>query len=361
MTDNTPINDLPLDNTQNPLVEIVDYAMDKSTTVRDFLKMSGLQEVLDLDGLTEIAVNEPYAVWFDRGNGWETKELPQLSFNFCMDIAKTLSVFAGLSIPLGETNPVVSVILPDGERGQVAVPPATKTGIVSMTFRKPSTARFTLEDYQNTGRFDKYTEMQLKTLELTDTQQKLLDLKKAGNIVEFFRLAVTGCMNILLVGGTGSGKTTVMKAMVDCYPTEKRLFTIEDVHELDLPYHPNHLNLFYKQGGLTPKQIIESCMRMKPDHVLLAELRGDEAWTYLEMLNTGHQGSITTIHANDCRSTPARLAGLVKQSETGQTLDIEHILKTIKTSIDVIAFYEHTELKELYFEPVLKNKLLSEV
>ena len=339
----------------------IDFAHDDSTSIREFLTMAGLQEILDYDGLTEVAINEPFKVWFDRGNGWENKYLPQLTHTFCMDIAKTLSVFNGLTIPLGHANPVASVILPDGERGQVAVPPATKPGIVSMTFRKPSTSRFTLDDYQNTGRFDKFSEMKIGGLDLTDTQKELLALREKGDINNFFKLAVTGKQNILLVGGTGSGKTTVMKAMVDCYPTEARLFTIEDVHELTLPNHPNHLNLFYKQGGLTPKQIIESCMRMKPDHVLLAELRGDEAWTYLEMLNTGHQGSITTIHANDCRSAPSRLAGLVKQSEVGQTLDMEHILNTIKTSIDVIAFFDHTHLTELFFDPVLKNKLLSEV
>lgn len=338
-----------------------DFAFDKSTTTRDFLEMSGIQEILDLDGLTEVAINEPFKIWFDRGNGWESKPLPQLSFNYCMDIAKTLSVYAGLTLPLGDENPVASVILPDGERGQVAVPPATNNGIVSMTFRKPSTARFTLDDYNNTGRFDAYKERQMGELKLTDTQQKLLELKEKGDMRNFLETAVKGNMNILLVGGTGSGKTTVMKAMVDCYPTESRLFTIEDLHELNLPKHPNHLNLFYKEGGLTPKKIIESCMRMKPDHVLLAELRGDEAWTYLEMLNTGHQGSITTIHANDCRSAPARLAGLIKQSEIGKTLDMEHILKTINTSIDVIAFFKHTHLTELFYDPILKNKILSEV
>lgn len=353
MTDKTPSSEEDL--------TMKDFALDNSTTVREFLKMSGLQEILDLDGLTEVAINEPYKVWFDRGNGWESKSLPQLNFNFCMDIAKTLSVYAGLTIPLGEACPLASVILPDGERGQVAVPPATKSGIVSMTFRKPSTARFTLEDYQKTGRFDQFKEMQLNELQLTDTQKNLLELKEDGKVQEFFELAVKGCMNILLVGGTGSGKTTVMKAMVDCYPIEKRLFTIEDVHELSLPNHPNHLNLFYKQGGLTPKLLIEACMRMKPDHVLLAELRGDEAWTYLEMLNTGHQGSITTIHANDCHSTPSRLAGLIKQSEVGKTLEMDHILKTIKTSVDIIAFFKHTHLTEIYFDPELKNKLLSEV
>jgi len=169
-----------------------------------------------------------------------------------------------------------------------------------------------------------------------------MKLKDENKISEFWKLAVESEQNILLVGGTGSGKTTVMKAMVDAYPIEKRLFTVEDVHELDLPNHPNHIHW------------------MKPDHVLLAELRGDEAWTYLEMLNTGHQGSITTIHANDCRSAYSRLAGLVKQSEVGQTLDIQHILNVVKSSIDIIAFFKSTHLKELHYNPALKNKLLAE-
>ncbi|MGL4666601.1 MAG: P-type DNA transfer ATPase VirB11 [Saezia sp.] len=336
------------------------HAFDDSTTVRDQLVLSGLQPILDLKGLTEVAINHPFQVWFDRGNGWETQPLPNLSFALCMQLAKSLAVFAGLTIPLDASNPIASVILPDGERGQVAVPPATEAGIVSMTFRKPSTARFSLEDYANSGRFDNYTAMQTGKVELTDSQAELLRLKATGDMVNFFKVAVQTNKNILLVGGTGSGKTTVMKAMVDQYQPQKRIFTIEDVHELDLPHHPNHLHLFYKKGGLSPREIIEASMRMKPDHVLLAELRGDEAWTYLEMLNTGHEGSITTIHANDCRSTPARLAGLVKQSEVGQGLEYNHILRTINTSIDIIAFYKHTHLTELYFEPALKNRLMSE-
>jgi type IV secretion system protein VirB11 len=175
----------------------------------------------------------------------------------------------------------------------------------------------------------------------------------------FFRLAVEQCMNILLVGGTGSGKTTFMKAIADLYPRKRRIFTIEDVHELALPNHPNHLHLFYKKDGVQPKTLIEACMRMKPDHVFLAELRGDEAWNYIEMLNTGHGGSITTVHANDCHSAFSRIAALVKQSTVGQTLDYDFVLNTVKTSIDVICFFKHSFLKEIYFDPEEKNRLLN--
>lgn len=333
---------------------------DHSLVPKEQLQSSGLQAVLNLEGITEVAVNEPGLIWFDRGNGWEVQEEPRLTFELCMDLAKSLCVFSGIPQTF-EEKPLASVTLPDGERGQIAVPPATQKGVVSMTFRKPSSARFTLADYQRTGRFDSVSEMTLQKNELTPTQRQLIKLKDRGDMVAFFKLAVQSKQNILVVGGTGSGKTTVMKAMVDEYPENKRLFTIEDVHELDLPNHNNRLHLFYKQGVVTPKELIESCMRMKPDHVLLAELRGDEAWTYLEMLNTGHEGSITTIHANDCRSAPARLAGLVKQSPIGKTLDYAHIMRTIKTSIDVIAFFRHTQLIEVFYHPEDKNRLLGEV
>ncbi|WP_243641900.1 P-type DNA transfer ATPase VirB11 [Vibrio sinensis] len=333
--------------------------IDNSGMARDWLKQTGLQTILDLEGITEVAVNEPLRVWFDRGNGWETQDMPNLTLQSCLALAKSLCVFAGLTKPIGIENPLASVILPDGERGQIAVPPATLQGHISMTFRKPSLARFSLEDYEKTGRFSRCKEIIAQDDALTDQQTALLEFKKKGDYLTFLREAVKMNMNILLVGGTGSGKTTFMKALVDCYPLEKRLFTIEDVHELGLPLHANHVHLLYKQGGLTPKQLIEACMRMKPDHVLLAELRGDEAWGYIEMLNTGHQGSITTIHANDCLSAPARLATLIKQSEVGRTLDHELIMRTITSSIDVIAFFNGTYLTELMYEPQRKNAILA--
>ncbi|MEK1976218.1 secretion system protein E, partial [Vibrio parahaemolyticus] len=126
-------------------------SFDTTITVRGLLKQVGLQTLLDLPNLTEVAVNQPQEAWIDRGDGWERHELPELTLQRCMDLAKALCVFAGLTQPLGEQHPLASVILPDGERGQIAVPPATEKGIVSMTFRKPSLARFSLDDYHQSG------------------------------------------------------------------------------------------------------------------------------------------------------------------------------------------------------------------
>ena len=337
-----------------------DVAFDSAATVKDLLKSIGIQKILDLPGITEVAINNPGFIWFDRGNGWEFEKSSTVTLESCYSLAKALAVYAGHTIPLGVALPMASVVLPNEERGQIAVYPVTKKDIVSLTFRKPSLDRFTLSDYENSGRFSGFKDIQISDLKISDVDQELLDLKKTNKIADFFALCVKSKKNILLAGGTGSGKTTVMKALVDLYPTSKRIFTIEDVNEITLPNHPNHINMFYKQGGATPKQVIESCMRMKPCHIFLAELRGDEAWSYLEALNTGHQGSVTTIHANDCVSAYSRLATLIKQSPIGITLDHDYIMKSILKSIDVVAYFEGTYLKEISFDPYRKIDALKD-
>lgn len=325
---------------------------------RENLCATGIQEILDLPHITEVAVNQPGIIWFERGDGWEHKSEARCNKTLCTNLKQALSVLSDAKHPLDFDHPIASVILPDGERGQVVIAPATEQDCVSFTFRKPSLTRFTLDDYSASKRLSGSSKAGRATAELTQVQTDMLGYVHQDDMKSFFQSVVQQHMNLLLVGGTGSGKTTFMKSVVDLYPRNRRMFTIEDVHELSLPNHPNHVHLFYKRDGVQPKVLIEACMRMKPDHVFLAELRGDEAWSYLEMLNTGHGGSITTVHANDCYSAFARIAALVKQSEVGQTLEYEFILDTVKSSIDVVCFFKHTHLKEIYFNPEEKNAIL---
>ena len=324
-------------------------SFDHSTSVRRLLEMTGIQEVLNLDSITEVAINEPERIWFERGKGWESIRDQRCTYDRCMALAMALAVFSDIPWGIDAENPVASVILPDGERGQIVIAPATHTGVVSITLRKPSLVRFCLKDYAFQGRLSGVKKVdEGKTY---SAYRALVEAYQNNHFEAFFKLAIEQRLNILIVGGTGSGKTTFSKALADLYPPTRRIITIEDVHELTLPNHPNHVHLFFQRGGNTPEMLIESAMRMKPDHVLLAELRGAEAWSYIELLNTGHAGSITTIHANDCVSAFARIANLVKRSEVAAGLDYDFVLNCVKEAIDVVCFFDRGHMTEILFEP----------
>lgn len=322
-----------------------------------FLETMGISEILAMDGVTEVAINQSGKLWFEAQNGWEYKESEKVHFSNCQKLANLLCVQSGLSNTIGVNYPIASVVLPDGERGQIIHPPACEKDTVAFCFRKPSIERFTLKSYSDTGRLSGAKKAKRRDLTLTESQQSLLALYELDNSYDFLAEAIKNKLNILLVGATGSGKTTIMKALVDLFPLNARISTIEDVHELSLPYHLNHIHLFYKEGGVTSTDIIKANMRLKIDHILLAELRGNESFSYLEALNTGHAGSVSTIHANDCFSAFFRLADLIKQSPIGRSLDYQFILDKVMTTIDVICFCERTKVKEIYYDPALKNKI----
>jgi type IV secretion system protein VirB11 len=147
------------------------------------------------------------------------------------------------------------LVLPDGERIQIIIPPACETGSISLTIRKPSLTRFALDDYVKSGRFKTAKQAKQYDGSLSKEQNEMLELyleaqKNSDYYADFFRLGVKNRCNFLVVGGTGSGKTTIGKAIADAFPHDRRIITIEDVHEMPLPYHRNHVHLFYKSGGV---------------------------------------------------------------------------------------------------------------
>ncbi|MDE9544140.1 P-type DNA transfer ATPase VirB11 [Xenorhabdus bovienii] len=337
----------------------------KDSTVINYLEKTGIQKYFDTKGVSEIIINKPNEIILEGDEGWQYFEESGATLNNLLHLATALSTYNNAGV-INEQSPIKSLVLPNGSRSQIIIPPTCMDGMFSMTIRKPSLTRFTLGDYAKSGRFSKAKQAKRVKGELTQEQKKLWELYQQAldNPIlyeDFFRKGVEERCNFLIVGGTGSGKTTFAKAIADEFPKDRRIITIEDVHEMPLPYHPNHVHLFYKAGGVQPRYLIESAMRMKPDHIFLAELRGDEAWSYIEALNTGHEGSITTIHANNTYASFARLASIVKQSTVGLTLDMDLIKKTIKSSIDIILFFNKTYMTEVYFDPFEKMKILSEM
>jgi type IV secretion system protein VirB11 len=200
---------------------------------------------------------------------------------------------------------------------------------------------------------------------LDDTEEELLRLLSASHFEEFMRLAVRCRKNILVSGPTGSGKTTWTKALIREIPCDERLVTIEDAKELVLDRHPNHVRLYYSKDDqgvarVTPKQLLECCLRMKPDRILLAELRAEEAFDYLRNVNSGHPGSITSVHATSAELAFEQLVLLVKQNPGGRELARGDIKSLLYLLIDIVIQFgvERHErfIKEIWFDPERKHR-----
>lgn len=178
------------------------------------------------------------------------------------------------------------------------------------------------------------------------------------------RLAVIARKNILVSGPTGSGKTTWTKALIREISSDERLITIEDSPELVLDRHPNHVRLFYSKDDqglsrVTPKQLLEACLRMKPDRILLAELRSEEAFDYLRNVNSGHPGSITSVHASSAALAFEQLVLLVKQSTAGRELPRQDIRSLLHLVVDVVIQFacrgQQRFIEEIWYQPELKR------
>jgi len=327
--------------------------------VTGYLHQCSVLDHLSRPGVTEVAINRPGEIWTETsGKGWERHEAPYLTLDLCKHLVNTLAVYNYRVLTVN--SPIKTVELPgsEGYRAQLVIPPACERDTVSMTFRKPSLERFSLEDYAGSGRFDLTNKERKSHTELMDWQIELKQLVKDGHFVQFFRQAVKRKLNIIIFGGTGSGKTTFAKAVVDVYPPGCRLLTIEELNELKLPLHLNHVHLLYGDY-VTPKELVSCCMRMKGDHIFLAELTGDEAWDFMEVLNTGHPGTITTAHSNSDKEGYARITGLIKQSKVGAGLDIDYIERRVRTSFDVVMYMEKTQILSVTYEPEIKLALLN--
>jgi type IV secretion system protein VirB11 len=201
---------------------------------------------------------------------------------------------------------------------------------------------------------------------LDEIDAELLRLLASGDHEAFMRLAVRARKNILVSGPTGSGKTTWTKALIREIPAEERLVTIEDAQELVLDRHPNHVRLFYSKDDqgrarVTPKQLLECCLRMRPDRILLAELRAEEAFDYLRNVNSGHPGSITSVHATSAELAFEQLVLLVKQSPGGRDLARSDIKSLLHMLVDIViqcALERHERfIKEIWFHPARKRRV----
>lgn len=340
--------------------------LSRDSMVRQLLQP--LDKFLKMDGITEIAINRPNEVWIESNQGWVSNEVVNLSMAEIKALANVIATYTEQRI--GEENPILSAQLPDGERIQIVLPPATEQNTVSMTIRIPDETNRSFEDYENQGFFKKFLYGKPKGFSeykhaMRQEDVKLVEFLENKDLSGFFKFAVRCKRNIAVVGDTGSGKTTFMKAICQYIPLDERLVTIEDVRELFLP-HKNKVHLLYSKGGqgkakVTPSQLIASNMRMKPDRVLLAELRGSEAFDFLKLLTTGHSGSITSYHAESCSLAEDRYVFMCKEHEQATIYDSETLKKLVALTVDIIV---HVEVQKIYNDDgvlIRKERFISQV
>ncbi|QYA13717.1 P-type DNA transfer ATPase VirB11 [Rhizobium sp. AB2/73] len=313
-----------------------------------------LSRFLKDTSLYEIVVNRPGEVLTEGTEGWRRHALPDLSFEKLMRLARAIASYSNQAID--EARPILSATLPDEERIQIVVPPATSKGTVSVTIRKPSSVTLTLDDLE---RGELFSNVSSSNRHSESSDARLDKILKAGDYATFLRAAVLARKNIIISGATGSGKTTLSKALIRHIPEHERIISIEDTPELVIS-QPNHVKLFYSKGGqglakISAKDLLESCLRMRPDRILLQELRDGSAFYYIRNVNSGHPGSITTVHADSAALALEQLTLLVKESEGGRDLERGDIRSLLKVAVDIIVQCRRIDgrfrVSEIYFEP----------
>lgn len=297
----------------------------------------GILEHMASPDVTEICINRPGELYVETRAGWKRLEVPGLTYERARQFCTAVVNESNTGQRITDAEPMVSLTFPTGQRAQFVIPNACEAGTVSITIRLPSRHGRTLADYEDEGFFSGVHE---NAHGIDALDRELLGLLERRDHGAFFRRAVLDRKNIVVAGATGSGKTTFMKALVDHIPSDERLVTIEDARELFIR-QPNVVHLLYSKGGqgtsnVTAKTCMEACLRMKPDRIVLAELRGDEAFYFIRNCASGHPGSITSCHAGSTAQAWDQLALMVKASAEGSGIEFAVIRRLLMMTIDIV-------------------------
>jgi pilus assembly protein CpaF len=285
----------------------------------DILGYGPIEPYLRDANLTEIMVNGPYDIWIERDG-----KLERVIGQFASEthLRRTIEkIVARVGRRIDESSPMVDARLQDGSRVNAVIPPLALDGSL-LTIRKFATDPFTISDLISFGSITK-------------------------PVAEFLRACVRGRLNILVSGGTGSGKTTTLNVLSSFIPTNERIVTIEDAAELQL--HQDHVlrlesrpaNIEGK-GAVSIRDLVRNTLRMRPDRIVVGEIRDAAALDMLQAMNTGHDGSISTLHANSPRDALARLETMVLMA--GMDLPVRAIREQVSSAVNLVV--QQSRLKD---------------
>jgi type IV secretion system protein VirB11 len=305
---------------------------DTSPYLQNFLEP--LADHLGRPDVTDIYVNQPGELWLETmAGGVERLAAPDLTARALDRLARQIAAFSHQGV--SREHPILSASLPDGARVQIVAPPATR-GSVAIAIRKHLVMDRSLADYAEDGSFAACNAT------ASDGVEMLLNAMADGDAAATLAMAVRQKRNILISGGTSTGKSTFLNALLREIPDDERLILIEDTPELQLR-HENAVGLLAARSHLgeslaTSEDLLNASLRMRPDRIILGEIRGKEAFTFLRAINTGHPGSMSTIHADSPDRAMEQLALLVLQ--TGTQLRRDDILSYVEAVIDVFVQLE---------------------
>jgi type IV secretion system protein VirB11 len=290
---------------------------------------------LERPDVSEILINRPGEIWIEA-NGMahmERFDVPELDGKALGRLATQIARANHQGV--NRAHPLLSGLLPGGERIQIIVPPATR-GHLAMAIRKHVQVDLDLMSYAAAGAFDAVRTCGNYAGVAVDAE--LRQRLRNGDILGFFCAAVAARKTILIAGGTSSGKTTFLNALLKNIAPHERLITIEDTPEVSLD-RPNAIGLVAVRGetgeaNVTTEQLLQAALRMRPDRLLLGEMRGSEAFSFLRAINTGHPGSISTIHADSPRGAIEQVALLALQARVN--LGRAEIIAYARTVIDIV-------------------------
>jgi type IV secretion system protein VirB11 len=281
--------------------------------------------------VTDIYVNRPGEVWVEALGGVpERIKVPELTARVLGRLVRQIAALNAQGV--SREHPLLSGSLPDGSRVQIVLPPATR-GEIALAIRRHVAVTLGLQDYEDAGAFEG-THSASDPIEIQSNSPS----PNVPTVAATLRQAVLGRKNILISGGTSTGKTTFLNALLREIPADERLILIEDTVELQVS-HGNMVGLLAARGGLgeayvSAEDLLIASLRMRPDRIVLGELRGREALTFLRAVNTGHPGSMSTVHADTPERAIDQLALLVLQA--GANLKWDEVVRYVVRSLDLI-------------------------
>jgi type IV secretion system protein VirB11 len=315
--------------------------------------LAPLTGMLARPDVTDIYVNRPGELWIETvGGAIERQEAPALDEATLERLARQIAAVSNQGI--SREHPLLSATLPDGARVQIVAPPATR-GPLALAIRKHLAADLALADYVAAGAFA--ATRGRDRLEESESDRDLAAQLAAGDVAGMLASAVRGRKNILVSGGTSTGKTTFLNALIREIPAGERLILIEDTPELKLR-HDNAVGLLAARSALgeaavSANDLVAASLRMRPDRIILGELRGEEAFAFLRAVNTGHPGSMTTVHADSAERAVEQIVLLALQA--GTQLNRDDVRHYVRTTVDVFVQLARTGGQRHVAEVVLNR------